>query len=315
MLGTARHEGAGKLDAIVYRAGARRAFYVSEHATSLARGRDLLSCIDNLSLQVREDVEAGVYPPEDREITHTFVTSVEVPLELRDSRRMQLFVCRVDETVDARGRVRFDSQCPTNYLTESGRSIADAAGKLKDVIAARYEGESVTDLMRELPKRPMMTSFSLRKARHVRQVSAVIRPSPDGFEAYTPEAPVKAKGSDPFVALRNLEAALGDIDLSQAPVLKGEPVYCTLDVPLHLKENTVTHRFFATISRYNGTSTPFFAAHVPQCGISLSGRTFDEALNAAGDAIALEYREKSAHDVSETLKKPLMLTAAYVMHN
>lgn len=315
MLGTGMHECAGKLDAIVYRAGSRKAFYVSEHATSLARGRDIFSCLDNLSRQVREDVEAGVYPPADHEILHTFITSIDVKLELRDGHRIQPFICRVDEIEDSRGRIAFESQCPTNYLLESGRSIADAAAKLKDVIAARYEGESISDLMREMPKRPMMTSFTLRKARPDHLISVIIRPENGGFEACSPETPVCARGSDPFVALRNFEIALRDVDLSQAPVMKGEPVFCTLDVPLHLKENTITHRFFATISRYNGTSAPFFAARVPQCGISLSAKTFDDALDAARDAISLEYHEKSACDVDEKLKKPLMLTAAHVTPN
>ena len=176
MLGPARDDGAGKLDAIVYRAGTARAFYVSEHATSLARGRDFQSCLDNLSRQVREDVEAGVYPPADRDILHTFVTTVRVPLRLRDGPREQPFICRVDEIVDARGRISFESQCPTNYLLESGQSIAEATARLKDVIAARYGGEGIADLMRELPKRPMMTSFGPTKS-SCRLVSAATKRS------------------------------------------------------------------------------------------------------------------------------------------
>jgi hypothetical protein len=160
-----------------------------------------------------------------------------------------------------------------------------------------------------------MTSFALRKSHADRWVSAAIRREDGGFEAYSLESPTSAKGSDPFAALRNLEIALSDVDLSQAPVLKGEPVYCTLDVPLRLKENTVTRRFFATVSRYNGSSTPFYASHIPQCGLSLRSPTFDGALDAARDAIALEFHEKSTHEVGETLKKPLMLTAARVPMN
>ena len=315
MLGTARHDGAGKLDAIVYRAGSQKAFYVSEHGTTIARGRDFNSCLDNLSRLVMEDLDAGLYPPANRDILHTFITTVDVPLELRDGHRKQPFICRVDETVDARGRVSFESQCPTNYLFESGRSIADAAARLKDVVAARYEGESIGDLMRELPKRPMMTSFAPGKVRPDRWVSATVCRKNGGFEAFSLETPVHAHGSDPFTALRNLEISLSDIDLSRGPVLKGEPVYCTLDVPLRLKENTITHRFFTTISRYNGSSAPFYAAHIPQCRLSLRSGTFDGALDAARDAIALEYHEKSAHEVSEAMKRPVMLTAARVSPN
>lgn len=315
MLGTGRCDGAGKLDAIVYRAGTGRAFYVSEHATSLARGRDFRSCLNNLSRQVQEDIKAGVYSPANRTILHTFVTSVDVPLELRDGCRKQPFICRVDETVDDRGRIAFESQCPTNYLFESSRSIADAATKLGDVIAARYEGESITDLMRELPKRPIMTSFALRRSPPDRWVSAAIRLDSGGCEAFSLEAPASANGSDPFAALRNLEIVLSSVDLSLAPVMKGEPAYCTLDVPLRLKEYTVIRRFFTTVSRYNGSSTPFYMSCVPQCGLSLRSRTFDGALDATRDAIALWYREKSVEEVDQALKEPLMLTAARVSPN
>jgi hypothetical protein len=315
MHGPARDDGAGKLDAIVYRAGTRRAFYVSEHETSLARGLDIHSCLDNLSRQVREDVETGLYPPADRDILHTFVTTTDVALDLRDGRRKQPFVCRVDETMDARGRVTFESQCPTNYLLENGRSVDDAVAKLKDVIAARYEGERMADLMRELPKRPMMTSIALKKTQPCRWVSATVCRENGGYEALSLESPVSAKGSNPFNALVNLESALSDIDLSKAPVMKGEPVYCTLDVPLHLKENTIIRRFFVSVSRYNGSSIPFYASRVPHCGLSLRANTFDEALDAARDAIALEFNEKSADEVNKVLKKPLILTAARVQPN
>jgi hypothetical protein len=183
------------------------------------------------------------------------------------------------------------------------------------VIAARYEGESIGDLMRELPKRPIMTSFSLRKSSPCRWVSATICRENGGYLAQSLEVPANAKGSDPFVALRNLESALSDVDLSKAPVMKGEPVYCTLDVPLQLKENILIRRFFVAVSRYNGTSAPFYASRVPQCGISLRSNTFDGALDAARDVIALEYHEKSAEEVTRALKKPLLLTAARVQQN
>jgi hypothetical protein len=311
----AKCDGAGKLDAIVYRAGASCAFYVSEHATSLARGMDFRSCLDNLSQQVREDVDAGMYPPDDRDILHTFVMAVDVPLHLRDGPRKQPFICRVDETIDARGRISFESQCPTNYLLESGGSIAEAAARLKDVLAARYDGESIADLVRELPKRPMMTSFALGKTPSCQLVSASVRRENGSYEAQSLESPVSAKGSHPSVALRNLESALADVDLSRAPVMKGEPAYCTLDIPLHLQENTLVRRFFVSVSRYNGSSTPFYASRVPNCGLSLRAATFDGALDAARDAIAREFHEKSTDEVSQVLKKPLILTAARVQPN
>lgn len=315
MRGTASNDGTGKLDAIVFRAGTASAFYVSEHATSLARGRDIRTCLDNLAKQVRDDIENGVYPPEGREILHTFVTSVEVPLSLRDGRRRQAFVCRVDETVDSRGRVGFEAQCPTNYLCESGRSIADAAARLGDVIATRYEAESASDLLRELPKKPMLATIDMRKVPEIRQVSACITREPHWFEARSMESSDHARGSDPLAALRNLEASLSETDLSRAPIMKSEPVYCTLDVPLQLKENTVPRRFFVSVSRYNGTSLPFYSAFVPQAGLALRAKTFEGALDAARDALTLEYREKASSEVAAALKKPVMLTAARVHVN
>ena len=316
MPGTARRDGAEKLDAIVYRAGARNPFYVSEHCTSLARGHDIHACLGNLSRQVREDLAAGLYPPAEKDILRTFVTTVEVALDLRDGRRKQAFICRVDAAADAHGQITYESQCPTNYLQESGRSVADAAAKLGDVIAARYEGESITDLMRELPKRPMMTSFDLHRAEPgARWVSAAVWRENGGYEARSLEAPAAAKGGDPFAALRRLEAVLSAADRSKAPIMRGEPVYCTLDIPLQLKENTTIRRFFAPISRYNGSALPFYASRVPLAGLAMRSPTFDGALDAARDAIALEFREKSLDEVTQALKKPLILTAARVSPN
>jgi hypothetical protein len=315
MSGTARHDGTGKLDAIVYRAGKAQPFYVSEHEASVARGPDLRSCLTNLSKQVHEDVATGMYPPANKNILHTFITTVDAPLDLRDGHRRQPFVCRVDETANRLGRISFESQCPTNYLRESGRTIADSMTRLGDVISARYEGESITDLMRELPKRPMLTSISTGRMPKQRWVSTVIRRENGGYEAKSLESDTSARGSSPISALCRLEKSLPEADLPKAPVMQGEPVYCTLDVPLNLKENTLIHRFFVSVSRYNGHAPAFYASHVPQADLSIRAQTFDDALEAARDAIALEYREKSTGEVLETLKKPVILTAAKMSMN
>ncbi len=316
MRGTASDDGTGKLDAIIYRAGKSHTFYVSEHEASFARGSDLRSCLDNLSRQVMEDVTTGMYPPTNKEILHTFITTIDASLDLRDGRRRQSFICRLDEIKDRHGRQSFEAQCPTNYMRENGRSIADAMTRLGDVISARYEDESIIDLMRELPKRPMLTSINLRKAPASRWVSALIRREKGGFEAQSLESDDHAKGSDPLSALRHLEKSLSQADLRKAPVMQGEPVYCTLDVPLQLKENVSIRRFFVPVSRYNGHAPAFYAAHVPQAaGLSIRAKTFVEAVEAARDAITLEFREKSADEVAEALKKPVMLTAARVSMN
>ncbi|OPY26054.1 MAG: hypothetical protein A4E28_02768 [Methanocella sp. PtaU1.Bin125] len=315
MRGTASNVGTGKIDAIVYRAGKSHPFYVSEHEASFARGPDLRSCLANLSRQVQEDVTTGMYPPANRAILHTFITTAGVTLDLRDGRRKQPFICRIDEVADRYGRQSFEAQCPTNYMRESGRTVADAMARLGDIIAARYEGESVTDLMRELPKRPMLTSIYPGKAKAERLVSALIRRENGGYEAQSLESDERAKGHNPLSALQNLEKSLSEADLRHAPVMQGEPVYCTLDVPLHLKEHVSIRRFFVPVSRYNGHAPAFYASCLPQAGISIRAKTFDEAVEAARDAIALEFREKSAEEVADTLKKPIMLTAARVSVN
>lgn len=315
MHGTASDVGTGKIDAIIYHAGKTHPFYVSEHEASFARGPDLRSCLTNLSRQIKEDTTTGMYPPANKNILHTFITTIDVPLDLRDGRRRQTFICRLDETVDRHGRPSVEAQCPTNYLRESGRSVADAMARLGDVILARYEDESITDLMRELPKRPMLTSISLREKQPGRLVSALVRRENGGYTSQSLESDDIAKGSSPLSALQNLEKSLSEADLRKAPVMQGEPVYCTLDVPLHLKENVSIRRFFVPVSRYNGNAPAFYAAHVPQADISIRAQTFDEAVEAARDAIALEFREKAAEEVAEALKKPVMLTAARVTMN
>jgi hypothetical protein len=68
-----------------------------------------------------------------------------------------------------------------------------------------------------------------------------------------------------------------------------------------------------SLFRYNGHAPAFYAAHVPQAaGLSIRAKTFVEAVEAARDAITLEFREKYADEVAEALKKPVMLTAARV---
>jgi hypothetical protein len=315
MRGTASNDGTGKLDAIIYRAGKSHPFYVSEHEASFARGPDLRSCLANLSRQVMDDVTTGMYPPANKNILHTFITSINAPLDLRDGRRRQPFICRLDEIVDRHCHQSFEAQCPTNYLRESGRTVAEAMARLGEVISARYEGESVTDLMRELPKRPMLTSISPGKKAEGRLVSALICRENGCYEAQSLESEDCAKGHNPLSALRNLERSLSQADLRNAPVMQGEPVYCTLDVPLHLKENVSIRRFFVPVSRYNGHAPAFYASHVLQAGLTIRAQTFDEAVEAARDAIALEYREKSMDEVDAAIKKPVMLTAARVSPN
>jgi hypothetical protein len=302
----------GRLDAIVYRAGTSAPFYVSEHESSFARGDDISSCLDNLSGQVRQDVSDGVYPPPEKHIIRTFVTTVEAPLDLRDGRRAQPFICRVDEVAGHRGRRSFEAQCPTNYLRESGRTMHDAMKGLAEVISARYEGESVTDLMRELPKRPIMTSFILSGRPDGRWAQAAVQRKDGRYEAFALAAPVSVQGRSPLEALERLESRLAGRGLEKAVSSRGEPAFCTMDVPLHLRENISIRRFFVAVSRYRGRGSPFYAACAPQAGISVRAPTFDGALDGARDAIALEFREKSGGDMKRMLREMPMLTAAKI---
>lgn len=312
MLRTAGTDGTGRLDAIVYRAGGSDSFYVSEHECSFARGGDLYTCLDNLSNQVLHDVADGVYPLTKKQIVRTFVTTVEVPLDLRDGTRNHPFICRIDEIVDYRGRRLFESQCPTNYLRDCGSTMHESIKCLVDVISVRYAGESIADLMRELPKRPIMTTFNLSGKPGVHWANAAIIRKDGRYEAFALAAPVSVQGKTPPEAIERLEQRLANRGLNKAVAMSGEPVYCTLDVPLQLKENTSLRRFFVSVSLFNGRKSPFYTAYAPQAGISIRSPDFNGALDAVSIALAQEFREKSAEDVKRALKEMPILTAARI---
>ena len=311
MLRAAGRGGAGRLDAILYRACGPGRFYVSEHESSFARGPDFPSCLDNLSRQVLHDVADGVYQLPRRQILRTFVAVIEAGLPLRDGQRRQPFACRVDLLADQKGRRSFDAQCPTNYLREGGATLHEALRGLADVIAARYEGESITDLMRELPKQPLMTSFSLGPAPGPQWASAAIVRRDGRYEACALGAPVSAPGKGPVESLERLERRLAGRGFGAPIATSREPVYAALDVPLQLKERPLVHRFFIAIAPHDGR-TPHYAAYAPQAGIALRAKTLDDALDGMGEKLARAFRGKRYNDARLSLRETPILTAAKI---
>jgi predicted RNase H-like HicB family nuclease len=237
------------------------------------------------------------------------VTLIRVTVHLRNGYRSQWFPCRLDETVDYRGRRSFEALCPTNYLHESGKTVREAIGRLSDVIEARYEGEGLHDLMREMPKCPIMASIDVSSDHPHKRGTAVVSPVQGGFEASIIGSAVTVQGKDPYVALRRAEESLATAGLSSNSTPDCEPVFCMVDVPLPLLEGTSIHRFLVAISSpSDDLSSSSFVARAPQAGdISCTSSGFDEALRDISDAIALEFREKSLGEVQELLQRQVFL--------
>lgn len=317
MSGMARSEIlTGRLDAIVYRSRGPGSFYVSEYASSVARGSEIGSSLHNLAAQVRNDVSLGIYSLPGLRHLRTFVTMTCVPLELREGRRAHWFLCRVDEIEDLRGRRYFEATCPTNYLHEAGKSFREAVARLRDVLQARYGGEGLHDLMREMPKCPIVTTLEFTgKAKPGRRAGVITR-SEAGYTARFPGSEEAARGRDPSEALLRLEESQKTPRSVRDVTLSGEPFFCALDVPLPLLDGTQVHRFLVTVSPHAQNGSSFFVAHSPQAGgISVKSPDFDEALRSLGDAIALEFRERSRKEVQGQLKKPVILATAVLPEN
>ncbi|HMK45359.1 MAG TPA: hypothetical protein VK436_01910 [Methanocella sp.] len=307
-----------RLDAITYRSRGPNAFYVSEHGPSTARDLGFESSLKRLSMEIRREIRNGVYQLPDRVYLRTFVTMIRVSLPLRDGGRMQLFPCRVDEVEDTAGRRSFEASCPTNYLQDSGKTINEAIAGLRDVIIARYRGESVYDLMRELPKCPIMTAIDIlpgSTAMVALKDVAIITPLDDGgFAARSRMIGGSVRGGDPYVALRHLELSIADsTDFAAArnhQVKTGEPAFCMLDVPLSLRDGRLIQRFLVAISSWADDSTGLvFTACAPQAGeVSFrSSSGFDATLDGISYAIALEFEGKSQKEVRDALTMPFFM--------
>lgn len=310
MHGTARDHLTGRLDVIVYRSQEPGAFYVSEYATSYARAPDMQTSVDGLAAQIKADISSGIYPLPAEKRIHTFVTLAAAHLELRDGARTCDFMCRVDELEDYRGRRSFEAICPTNYLSVRGQSIDDVVARLAEVISARYFGESMTDLMREMPRRPLLTTLDMSGGATDSWSPAVIQPDGQGYTAMLPEAAISASGKEPLEALRNLESALAGSDTGSPVWACSEPFYFYADVALRLREQTSVHSFLMSVTRFSERSeNPVYLAFVPHAGVIVRAPTFERAISRAKDAIFLEFIEKSVDDVRQATGKKIFLSA------
>ncbi len=308
MSGIAREDLSGRIDAIIYRSRGPDAFYVSEHACSVARGRQLDTSLRNLTREIRKDVGLGLYALPRHRRLHSFVTLARVTVHLKTGYKSQWFPCRVDEVEDYRGRRSFEASCPTNYLHDSGKTIKDAITRLCDIIETRYKGEGLHDLMREMPKCPILATIDVSPDQQSRWGTAVISPAEGGYEASIVGSAIRAHGKDPYLALCNAEQKLAEAGLPANCSVSGEPVFCVVDVPLALLDGTHINRFLVTISSHENADSSFYVARAPQAGdIFVQSRSFDDAIGGISDAIALEYREKELKEVTEMLKVPPFL--------
>jgi hypothetical protein len=299
-----------RLDAIVYRTGGASPLYASEHASSCARDADFHRSLSKLTSLVKSDIDTGLYIPTSFEYVRPFVTCIHTVLGLQDGMRKQTFLSCAYEALGHKGHREFIAMCPTNYLSNTGRSLAESYSALGEVIQARYRDETVRDLMRELPKTPLVTTFGLDSTERPESVGATIKHDGKEFRAYAQGTSISVKGSDPCDALQGLERALSksNIDLHES-VLRDEPVFGATDVQLSLRESTFIKRFLISVSPcQNGTK--FYRAYAPQAGVSAKSSSIDGALQNIKDAIALQFHEHTASEVEKALAvKPIMTTA------
>ncbi len=206
-----------RLDAIVYRTGGASPEYISEHASLCARDADFHRSLSKLTSIVKADIDSGLYIPHSFEYTRPFVTCIHTALELRGGMHKQTFLSCAYEAFGHRGHREFFAMCPTNYLSNSGGSLTESYSALGEVIQARYRDETVTDLMRELPKTPLVTTFALEHMERPETVGATIKYDGKDFWAYAQGTSLSAKGSDPYGALQNLECVISNnnVDLHE----------------------------------------------------------------------------------------------------
>jgi len=176
-----------RLDAIVYRVGGSNPCYVSEHDCSRAKGRDFYGSLTRLRSQVRADLSSGYYSTGDLDYTRPFVTCVDTVLPLRDGSLKQSFLGCAYEALDGRGRRQFVSMCPTNYSSVESDTLLTSLRALGEIIETRYLDECVNDLVRELPRAPLITTFDLNGRRHAPEISALIERTNGAFRAFSPE--------------------------------------------------------------------------------------------------------------------------------
>jgi hypothetical protein len=299
-----------RLDAIVYRVGGATPCYVSEHDCSISRDPDFYRCLSKLKSRVRSDLSFGFYSLGSLRYSRSFVTYIDTTLPLRDGPFKQSFLGCSYEAFDGKGRREFVSACPTNYLSNEADALLDSYKALCEVIEARYLDERVSDLIRELPRAPLLTTFGLNGEKRPREVIAVVERHNGSFEASSPGLPYRAKASEPYKTLQALERTLSD-DPSQARghMLCSDPIFGSLDVQLSLRESFFIKRFLISVAPYKNGSR-YYHACAPQAGVAARSTTVDGALQNIKDAIALKYHEAPAKEVERDLKgRPILTTA------
>ena len=304
-----------RLDAIVYRTGGASPDYLSEHASSSARDADFHHSLSKLSSIVKADIDTGLYIPHSFEYVRPFVTCIHTTLELRSGLHKQTFLSCAYEAFGHRGHREFFAMCPTNYLSNTGGSLIESFSALGDVIQSRYNGETVTDLMRELPKTPLVTTFALDQAERPETVGATITYDGKDFWAYAQGTSLSAKGHDPYGALQSLEYTLSksNVDLHEH-VLRNEPIFGAVDVKIFLQDSISIKRFLISISPCQNGSK-FYGVYAPQANVATKSKSIDGALQSIRDAIALQFYECSLSDVEKATSVKPILTTARVDHN
>lgn len=300
-----------RLDAIVHRVGGMNPCYVSEHDCSMAKDKDFYRSLSRLKSQVSSDLSSGFYSPGRFDYARPFATFIDALLPLRDGSLRQSFFGCAYEAFDDRGREEFISICPTNYLSEEADSLEDSLRRLGEVIEARYVDERVSDLVRELPRAPLVTTIDLKGGqKRPSEVSAVIERDGSAYRASSPALPLSARGSGPSEALQGLEDVLSeDPAAARGYLLRSEAIFGTVDVRLILKDSFSVKRFLISLSPcQNGTR--YFRAMAPQAGVFARSATIEGALHDIRDAISLKYHEASIMDVEKALKaRPILTTA------
>lgn len=308
-----------RLDAIVYRTGGKIPYYISEHASCKASHSDFRSSLLKLSDLVKSDIDDGLYSLNNFSQIRSFVTYADASLDLRDAPVTQPFLCRVDEMIDYRNRTVFNACCPTNYANDRASRFEDAVSALSQVVSIRYRGESMNDLLRELPRKPLLTTFSLSGdscGERPPEVTAVIEREGNRYVAKSPWLDIKSEGRDTYDALKGLERAISETHsrpLSKDNLVQAEPVYGQVDVKLLLKGGFSIRRFLLCVAlRCTGSGRNYFSVYSPQANVSSKSYTIDGAMDNISNAIALEFHEKPQADVESVLRSRQTLTTARV---
>jgi hypothetical protein len=299
-----------RLDAIVYRVGGGNPCYVSEHDCSIARDIDFYRSLSKLKSQVRSDLSSGFYSLSPLRYARSFVAFVDTVLPLRDGNFKQSFLGCAYEALDSKGRREFISTCPTNYLSSEAYALLDSFKALGEVIEARYMDERVSDLIRELPRAPLLTTFGLNGARIPGEVGAVIERHNGAFEASSPGLPYHSRSSDPYDALMALEHCLSeDPSPARGHILRSDPIFGSVDVQLSPQGSFFIKRFLISIAPCKNGAR-YYRAYSPQARVAAKSATVEGALQNIKDAIALKYHEAPAKQVERDLKaRPILTTA------